>query len=118
MAVRVRTLILGLLVIAAPQVIAAQQAVTLAPEEMEVFLKTARIVSTRDAGNGVTNSRRATLSDGTITHDAHIQVIDEAKPVFQAGASTEINFKDSYRFNIAGYRLARLLGMDNVPMSV
>jgi hypothetical protein len=85
---------------------------------MEVFLKTARIVSTRDAGNGVTGSRRATLSDDRFTHDAHIQVIDEARAIFQAGAKTEVNFKDSYRFNIAGYRLARLLGMDNVPMSV
>ena len=27
---------------------------------------------------------------------------------------TEINFKDSYHFNIAAYRLARLLGMDNM----
>jgi hypothetical protein len=117
MAARLRVLILGLLVVAGPRVVAAQ-AVTLTPEEMEVFLKTARIVSTRDAGNGVTNSRRATLSDGTITHDAHIQVIDEAKAVFQAGTATEINFKDSYRFNIAGYRLARMLGMDSVPMSV
>ena len=31
---------------------------------------------------------------------------------------TELNFKDTYRFNIAGYRLARLLGINTVPMSV
>ena len=32
---------------------------------------------------------------------------------------TEINFKDSYHFNIAGYEVARLLGMDNmVPVYV
>ena len=29
-----------------------------------------------------------------------------------------MNFKDTYRYNIAGYRLARLIGLDNVPMSV
>jgi hypothetical protein len=29
-----------------------------------------------------------------------------------------LNFKDSYRFNIAGYRLARLIGINTVPMSV
>ena len=29
-----------------------------------------------------------------------------------------MNFKDTYRFNLAGYRLARLLGINLVPMSV
>jgi hypothetical protein len=111
-------LVLCLVVLAAPRAAAPQQAISLTPEQMEVFLKEARIVETRDAGSGVTNSRRATLSDGTFTHDAHIQVIDQAKALFQAGAATELNFKDSYRFNIAGYRLARLVGLDSVPMSV
>ena len=32
--------------------------------------------------------------------------------------NTEVDFKDTYRYNIAGYRLSRLLGLDNVPMSV
>jgi hypothetical protein len=31
---------------------------------------------------------------------------------------TEFNFRDCYCFNIAGYKLAVLLGIDNVPMSV
>jgi hypothetical protein len=85
---------------------------------METFLLKARIVKMKDAGEGVTLSRRATLSDGQLTHDAHIQTVDIATPVFQAGKNTEVNFKDSYRFNIAGYRLARLIGLDTVPMSV
>jgi hypothetical protein len=85
---------------------------------METFLQKARISNQRDAGGGVTASRRATLSDGQLTHDAHIQTVDEAKAVFEAGRNTELNFKDTYRYNIAGYRLARLIGLDNVPMSV
>jgi hypothetical protein len=123
----VGVLVLGFLTVAispAPHVQAAAQdtaspaPLVLTPEAMEVFLKTGRVVGQRDAGNGVTNSRRATLTDGVITHDVHIQVIDEQKAVFQAGAYTELNFKDSYRFNIGAYRVARLLGLDNVPMSV
>jgi hypothetical protein len=90
----------------------------LAPNEMETFLLKARILDVRDAGGGVTGSRRAKLTDGTLTHDVHIQTVDVAKPVFEAGAHTELNFKDTYRFNIAGYRLARLLGIETVPMSV
>jgi hypothetical protein len=57
------------------------------------------------------------LVDGAITHDAHIQTVDVASTVFQAGKSSETNFKDTYRFNIAGYRLATLLGI-NVPVSI
>ena len=53
-----------------------------------------------------------------MTHDVHIQTIDEAKPVFEAGRNTEVNFKDTYRYNIAGYRVARLIGLTTVPMSV
>jgi hypothetical protein len=85
---------------------------------MEAFLMKARVSNVRDAGGGVTLSRRATLTDGQLTHDAHIQTIDVAQQVFQAGRNTELNFKDTYRYNIAGYRVARLLGLNTVPMSV
>jgi hypothetical protein len=97
---------------------ASAQQVDLTPEQIEAFLLKARIVSTRSAGSGVTDSRRATLSDGVITHDAHIQTVDVSRPVFEAGRASEVNFRDSYRYNIAGYRLARMLGLDNVPVSV
>ncbi len=96
----------------------APSRVVLTPEQMEVFLLTAKVIRMRSAGDGITNSRRATLSDGQFTHDAHVQIVDEAKPVFNTPFLTEINFKDSYRYNIAGYRLAQLLKLDNVPMSV
>jgi hypothetical protein len=90
----------------------------LSPEAMETFLLKARVSNVRDAGSGVTNSRRATLSDGQLTHDAHIQTVDIAQQVFQAGRNTELNFKDTYRYNIAGYRVAKLIGLNTVPMSV
>jgi len=90
----------------------------LTPQEIETFLLKARIGSTRSAGGGVTDSQRATLTDDTLTHDAQIQTVDVSKARFEAGAASEVNFRDSYRYNIAAYRLSRLLGMDNVPVSV
>jgi hypothetical protein len=90
----------------------------LTPSEMETFLLKAKITDKRDAGAGVTGSQRVTLTDGRVTHDAHVQSVDIAKPVFEAGQHTEMNFKDTYRFNIAAYRLARLLEINTVPMSV
>jgi hypothetical protein len=104
---------------AAAQNAAAPAPVTLAPAQMEEFLLRAKIMNMRAAGAGVTGSRRATLTNGTLTHDAHIQSVNQTRPLFQApGVAAELNFKDNYRYNVAGYRLAMLLGLDNVPMSV
>lgn len=88
-------------------------------EQMEDFLLNAKILKTREINKGITGSERATMSDGQVTHDAQIQTVDMAQFVFtpQRGP-TELNFKDSYRYNVAGYRLARLLGFHNVPVSV
>jgi hypothetical protein len=106
-----RFVILGIVFIAskgaahAGQEAAAPERPALTAQQMEAFLLKARI--TRLRGTSVTIARRATLVDGTFTHDAHIQFVETERPVF-----------DLWRYNITGYRLARLLGMDNVPMSV
>jgi len=92
--------------------------VTLSNEEMTAFLRKAAITKRRTADKGTTNTVRATLSDGRITHDAQFQTVDVAMSIFTAGKASETNFKDSWRYNIGGYQLARLLGMNNVPMSV
>ena len=84
---------------------------------IEAFLTKAKVVSIRDIGTGTTKSRRATLSDGTLTHDAHVQIVDEQK-TDRAARSIDKNFLDSYRYNIAAYRLARHVGLRNVPPSV
>jgi hypothetical protein len=94
-----------------------QSSVTLSEDEKETFLLEAEITNLRSAGDGVTNSQRATLTDGRLTHDAHIQAVDQAKPVFRVGKVVEFDFKDSYRYNVAAYELARLLQV-NVPVSV
>ena len=97
---------------------AASSAVSLSDAEMERFLTKARIVKTKSAPKGVTNSVRATLSDGTMTHDAHIQTIDEYKREFRTAMAVEFDFRDSWQFNIAAYKLDRLLGLGLVPVSV
>jgi hypothetical protein len=91
----------------------------LAPEEMQRFLLHAEIVATQKTKKGVTGARRITLSDGRVQHDAQLQDVDITLPIFDVGPKySEVNFKDTYRYNIAGYRLSRLLGLDNIPMSV
>jgi hypothetical protein len=92
----------------------------LSDSEKERFLKTAKIVSQKKINEGTTASFRVTLSDGKLTHDAQFQPIDVFKPVFKGAEGTvEKNFRDTYKFNIAAYRLGKLLGLDNmIPMSV
>jgi hypothetical protein len=89
-------------------------------QEMEDFLLHAPIVATKKAPSaGVTDARRVTLSNGRTTHDAQIQDVDIQKAIFDGGPKhSEVNFKDTYRYNIAAYRLSRLLGLEEVPMSV
>ena len=79
----------------------------LSAAENEEFLRTATIVADKPAKKGITNTRRVTLTDGKVTHDANVQQIDEHKDVFQAADGTsEFNFKDTYKFNIAAWKLA------------
>ena len=97
---------------------AAPSALPTADGDIERFLLKANVVRTRSAGKGVTNSLRATLSDGVLTHDAHIQTVDESKREFRGDQGVEFNFRDSWTFNVAAYKIDRLLGLKLVPVTV
>jgi hypothetical protein len=89
-----------------------------AAAERERFLLEGRIVRDRDAGGGISGSRRVTLSLDGIEHDAHVQSIDETKPMATLESGPELDFRDSYVNNVAAYRLDRLLGLGMVPVTV
>lgn len=86
--------------------------------QQETLLLEGRIVTTRPAGGGITGSLRVTLTDGVLTHDAHVQTIDEKRARFHGKSGTELNFRDSWRYNVAAYRLAMMLGLDMIPVTV
>jgi hypothetical protein len=111
--------------VAAPWPSTAQTASTapavasLNPSEMEKLLLDGKIIKKKESSKGVTAAYKVTLSDGALSHDAQVQDVDIEKALFEVDPKhTEVNFKDSYRYNIAAYRLSVLLGLDNVPMSV
>src|SRR6267154_3480859 len=87
----------------------------LTKEQIKQFLQTAEVIKSKQAGKGTTHPWRLTLSNGTITHDASFQAIDvhKAEMKLESGRS-EIDFNDSYRFNIAAYQLAELIGLDDL----
>ena len=113
-----RVLLAVVFLVLAPRWALSQQAAAITPEQMEAFLTKAPIILEKTTSIGVTRPIRATLSDGVLTHDAQFQTVDQAKAIFEAGKASEIDFKDTYRYNIAGYRLAQMVGLQTVPMSV
>jgi hypothetical protein len=92
----------------------------LTKDQMRQFLINAKVVSSKQTSKGVTLPYRLTLTDGTITHEAVFQSIDEHKSSMQfADGHTEINFVDSYKYNVAAYVLAEMLEADDmIPIYV
>lgn len=103
----------------AVQPAAAPAAVTPSVEAQRVFLETAKVVQTRPIGKGVTGALRVTLTDGVLTHDAAFQSI-AIDPVSDGRKRAgELRFADHYRFNVAAFRLATLLGIGHMmPVTV
>ena len=86
---------------------------------IQEFMLTAEIVAAEPIGSGVTNPWRLTLSDGDFTHDVAFQSVDKQRDRQRLGRNQELNFVDAYRYNIAAYRVAELLGLDPMmPVTV
>lgn len=98
----------------------AQEKLSLSEEQMKEFLLKAQVTSERTTPKGITAPIRLTLTDGKITHDAVFQRVDEYKAMMEfANGTREPNFKDSYKFNLAAYELAKMLGLgDMMPVTV
>jgi hypothetical protein len=86
--------------------------------QKEQFLLPAKILERHKLSEGITGSERATLSDGQVTHDVHLQFVDIYRREFRGITGTQLHFRDSYKYNIAAYRLDRMLGLNMVPVSV
>ncbi len=97
----------------------AEQAATdsthLGCSEMEQFMLQARIGTLKSIAKGSTLPKRATLEQGNLRHDAAIQTVDISKDSFETEHGAELNFRDSWKYNVAGYELAKILEFDMVP---
>jgi hypothetical protein len=102
------------------RLVAATDEPSLTKEQIKQFLLTAKVIKSAPTHKGITNTLRLTLTNGIITHDAHFQPINEHSMIKKmANGSEEFNFVDSYKYNIAAYELAAMLGLDDmVPVYV
>lgn len=91
---------------------------SLTDAQIEDFLLHAKIGKTKTLGKGVTLAVRATLKSDALTHDAQIQSIEQKMQQFDTGKGVEFNFRDSWMYNVAAYRIDRLIGLNMVPVTV
>ncbi|MBI4474550.1 MAG: hypothetical protein HY646_17905 [Acidobacteria bacterium] len=94
------------------------QATKLSAYEVERFLREGKIGARRAISVGVNGTEWAPMDDGKIQHRGHIATIDVSKASFTTDRGTEINFKDSWKFYVAAYELAKMLDFPLVPPSV
>lgn len=89
-------------------------------DSQTAFLRTAKVIRSRQLSSGVTSPYRLTLSDGVVTHDAAFQSVDERRSQIDFGPrGVEYNFVDSHHYNLAAYTIAGLVGLDAMmPVTV
>jgi len=83
--------------------------------QIEEFLRLGKIGQQKNIPKGITLPTRATLEYNGVQHDAAVQTVNIAKPSFQTTKGTELNFKDYWGYNVAGYELAKILELNMVP---
>ena len=83
--------------------------------QMEEFLRLGKIGQQKNIPKGITLPLRATLEYKGVQHDAAVQTVNIAKTSFQSTKGTELNFKDYWGYNVAGYELAKILELNMVP---
>jgi len=88
-------------------------------EDKEAFLKTARVVSMKDVGEGATHPVKAVLDDGKTRMPAIFKTQDLLmKTPSKFGGEKAEEYADSYKYEIAAYELDKLLKLNMLPVIV
>jgi hypothetical protein len=87
---------------------------------LEAFLRTAPIVASREVGTGITKPLRLTLEKDGVKLDAVYKNVDTdpelaRRKAFRQSSRDE---NDRYVYDVAAYKLDRLLGLNRVPVAV
>lgn len=83
--------------------------------EVEEFLQTARIEKARVLSSGVTRPIKLGLVKDGVRMNAVVRHVNVFRQRWDSPHGIKLNFRDSYLFECASYRLGRLLGIDNIP---
>ena len=99
---------------------AAPQPLPMQGEETENFLVSADRVKKEAIPIGITHPDLFTLTDGVVSARAIWKTVNIYRPGLTrfGGGKPELNFRDSYKHEIAAYELDKLLGLALVPAAV
>lgn len=89
-----------------------------ADREIEQFLLTAEITEIEDIGCGITKPKRLTLKQGDVIRRAIYKDVDIHNNEISYTNRFETSFHDSFEYEVAAYRMDRLLGINLVPVTV
>ncbi|MCW8844682.1 MAG: metallophosphoesterase [Gammaproteobacteria bacterium] len=87
----------------------------LTDDELEVFLATAEILSVEEVGEGVTRPRKVALEKDGIRLQAVFKDVNFKEKRRGRGS---ISIGDLWRYEVAAYRVDRLLGLGLIPVTV
>lgn len=86
--------------------------------ELEKFLLTAEVVKSEEIGQGISKPKRLTLRRGDKVQRACFKTIDQVGNGTIYSRGFEADFSDRYTYEVAAYRVDRVLGMRLVPVAV
>src|SRR5258706_2485243 len=89
-------------------------------DQIREFLLNAKIVNGKKTSKGITSPWKLVLTDGTVRHESAFQTVDEHKMKNEyADGTVELNFVDSYLYDLAAYEIAKLVSLDYMmPVTV
>ncbi len=85
---------------------------------LEEVLRTGEVVGVEDLDCGVTRPQRLTLRHGQTVVRAVFKTVDFETDQLSRSTRWEHHFRDSFLFEVAAYRVDRLLGLNMVPVTV
>ncbi len=87
--------------------------------EAEEALRTANIVKMKDLGTGITHPLKVYLKRDNVEFKAVFKTIDQRHHgITRMQKTSEVDFKDSWMYEIAAYELDKMLGLNMVPPTV
>jgi hypothetical protein len=111
-------IIIGLLV-AATAAISQVRLQAIQGEELEGYLREAKIVESKGIPRGITLPNKLTLEWKGLTRYAAFKWIDDFKGLMKFdGGGVEMNFQDSWKFEIAAYEVDKIIGLGMVPTTL
>lgn len=87
-------------------------------KEVLEFMREAEVIEQKEVGDGITKPLRLVLEKDGMRMRAIFRHVDEKKDRMIVNGTTYVQFRDSFKHEVAAFRLALLLGINRVPVAM